>query len=270
MNPVKYYADFLTLNEKNIRNGSELIVGATYVLPDAPDSFKNMGTRIDVVKSKEQPIFDSALGEMRLKDSTLYNSVYHLMYTKESRPSEHAGSTPDFMERLANDLLVRGAKVYIYEKKILENAGEAEEDSIALKKKEFGTYISAINKRYLMNNGRYQRLLLVQERSTDKKVSGVSVHHFETSLDGKNLAGNLRDIFRKNWKGTVINDEETPPLHNEATNYFANNVLPSLTTIDLNFDGSKNEVKIKSIQTDIAELITSGILKDYSNTHFSD
>ncbi len=270
MNPIKYYADFLTLNEKNIRNGSELMVGATYLLPDAPDSFKNMGTRIDVVKSEERPIFDSALGQMRLKDSTLNNSVYHLMYTKESRPSDYTEFTPDFMVRLANDLLVRGAKVYIYEKEIVENTGEAEEDGIVLKKKEFGAYVSAINKRYLRNNGKYQRLLLVQEKSTDIKVSAVSVHHFDTSIDGKNLASNIRDIFKKNWKSIVINEEDTPPLHNEATIYFSNNVLPSVTTIDLNFDVSKKEGKVKSIETNIAELITSGILKDYSNTDFSD
>lgn len=270
MNPVKYYADFLTLNEKNIRNGSELIVGVTYYLPDAPDSFVNMGTKINVVKSDEQPIFDSALGKMRLKDSTLNNSVYHLIYAKELRQSNNSLSTPDLMLQLTNDLLVRGAKVYIYEKEISENVEETDGDSIAFKKQELGSFVSAVNKKYLMNSGSYQRLLLVQEKSTEGKGPGVSVHHFDASNEDKKLAASLRDTFKENWEGSVVVDEDISPLKDEAVVYFANNVLPSVTTLDLNFDISKKGGKVKAIKNDLAKLITSGILKDYSKTDFSD
>ena len=270
MNAVKYYVDFLTLNEKNIRKGSELIVGVTYFLPNAPDSFKNMGTKVNVVKSEEQPIFDSTLWKMRLKDSTLNNSVYHLMYAKELQKPDRMGSTPDLMVQLASDLLVRGARVYIYEKEVLQNAEEMEGDSVALKKQEFGTFVSSVNKKYLMNNGSYQRLLLVQEKPNGKERSGVSVHHFNTSAEGKKLASSIQDIFKKNWKGRVVIDENISPLHDEATIYFANNVLPSVTTVDLNFAISKQEGEAKSIKTNLANLITSGILRDYSKTEFSD
>ena len=273
INPVKYYADFLDLNEKNIRNGSELIVGTTYFLPDAPDSFKNMGTKVNVVKSEEQSIFDSALGKMRLKDSTLNHSVYHLMYAKELGQTDNMKSTPEFMVQLASDLVVRGARVYIYEQENSQNLEEMEGDSVALKKQEFGTFVSAINKKYLMNNGSYQRMILVQEKPNSKGISNLSVHHFNTSAEGEKLAGSLHEIFKKNWKGKVVIDEDVTPLHDDATIYFANNLLPSFITVDLNFNDSKKKegkAKEKSIKTDLANLITSGILKDYSKTDFSD
>ena len=42
LNPSKYYAQFIELNQSTIKNGSELVLGQEYLVPDAPDSFKKM------------------------------------------------------------------------------------------------------------------------------------------------------------------------------------------------------------------------------------
>ena len=271
INPVKYYGDFLSLNEENIRNGSELIVGKSYFLPEAPDSFKNMGTLINVDDFKERPIFNLELGSMRLKDSTLRKTVYHLMYSGTLKELDRDGGTPDFMIQLANDLLVRGAKVYVYEKGNEENLHEVEQDSVNFKRIKLGTYVTIINRKYLINKGNYQRLLAVQqENQNDTKESRVSVHHFNDGNEGKKLASNLQDIFKKNWKSNVIVEEGVSPSTDESVIYLSKNVLPSVTTIDFNFDPSKKAGTDKWIKKDLAKLITTGILNDYSNTSFSD
>lgn len=270
MEPVKYYEDFLNLNEKNIRKGSELIVGKIYFLPDAPDSFKNMGTQINVDTSKENPIFNSELSLMKLKDSTLKNTVYFLMYSKNLQDLKETGSTPSFITQLAYDLLIRGARVYVLDKEAKKNDLYTEEDSENFHKEELGSYVGIINKKYLRNNGSYQRLLVVQQKSTSAKDFTISVHHNNKSREGKRLASNLQDIFAKNWVSRPVTEKSISPFNDETTIYLAKNVLPSVTTIDFNLNPSEKGIKIKSVKTDLAKIITGGILQDYSNTNFSD
>ena len=271
INPVKYYGDFLKLNENNIRNGSELIVGKSYFLPDAPDSFKSMGTLVNVDDFKEWPIFERELGSMKLKDSTLRKTVYHLVYSRNLETASIAEGMPDFMVQLSNDLLIRGAKVYLYEKEPASKISSPEDSTQVSKRNEFGAYIATINKKYLINNGSFQRVLIFQqENQKDRKDLSVAVHHFDKGRDGKRLANSLQDIFKKNWKGNVVVEEEISQSTDEAIIYLAKNVLPSVTTIDFNFDPSTKSGMGKSSRTDLAKLITSGILNDYSNTGFSD
>lgn len=271
INPVKYYGDFLDLNEENIRNGSELVVGKFYFLPQAPDSFKSMGTLVNVDNFKERPIFDKELGAMKLKDNTLKKTVYHLVYSRNLETLSITESTPDFMVQLSNDLLIRGAKVYLYERGTTKEMTETEEPTEILAKSRLGNYITYINKKYLMNNGSFQRVLVFQEENQkDTKDLSVAVHHFDEGEDGKNLAKNLQDIFKKNWKGKVVFEEEASPSVDEAVIYLAKNVLPSITTIDFNFDPSLKSEIGKSVEKDLAKHITTGILNDYSNTSFSD
>ena len=48
----KYYGEFLELNQDKLKNGSRLVIGETYRIPNAPDSFKNRGVKIQMGKSR--------------------------------------------------------------------------------------------------------------------------------------------------------------------------------------------------------------------------
>ena len=41
LDPVKYYEEFVELNQDNLKNGSELHLGREYIIPYAADSYKN-------------------------------------------------------------------------------------------------------------------------------------------------------------------------------------------------------------------------------------
>ncbi|MGB3149664.1 MAG: hypothetical protein WBB27_03290 [Maribacter sp.] len=270
INPSKYYGDFLDLNEKNIRNGSELIIGKTYFLPEAPDSFKNMGTQISVDSFKEKPIFNRELSRMKLKDTTLKNTVYYIMYSNNLIDKKGNGNSPNFVVQLASDLLIRGARVYVLDKESIEAQSAPELDAEVPQNSELGPYVGIVNKKYLMNKGSYQRLLFIQEKQSDTKDFTISIHHNDENKEGEKLANSLQDIFRKNWVSRTVVENNISPFKDDMTIYLSKNILPSVTTIDFNLNPSKDDAKMKSVKTDLAEMITGGILQDYSDTNFSD
>ncbi|NNK76128.1 MAG: hypothetical protein HKP42_08690, partial [Maribacter sp.] len=85
---VKYYAEFLDLNENKIIKGSQLTVGEVYLIPDAPDSFKRRGIRIEMPDAKEIPIFKEELASLKIKDSTLNNTVFYVLTNTGSSAEE--------------------------------------------------------------------------------------------------------------------------------------------------------------------------------------
>jgi len=272
INPVKYYEGFYKLNEKDIRNGSELIVGKKYLLPEAPDSFKNMGVRIAVDENKEKAIFDKELPKFALKDSTLKNTVYYLMYSNNLKGKDISESSNNFIIRLAKELLIRSAKVYILEDDSEENGLKIDGEYKNFQKSELGKYTGIINKKYLMNSGNYQRLIVLQEFNKSNKNYALTVQHHSPSKEGQMLAGSLQDIFRKNAVRRTTTKKGISSFEDETSIYLAKNVLPTVTTISLD-SGKKaleNGIEVKPGRTYLAKMITNGILNDYSNNNFSD
>ena len=271
IDPVKYYEEFYKLNEKNIRNGSELIIGKNYLLPEAPDSFKKMGSKIAVSTSKTQPIFDQELPAMKMKDSTLKNTVYYLMYAPDASGSRNAASA-SFMTRLAKELLVRSAKVYILEGNFLPSQSENIERDKTLVASKLGDYVGIINKKYLMNNGAYQRVIVFRDYNSNERGYALNAMYYDTSTEGQMIAVSLQDIFSKNTVGGAAIKNKISTFKDATSIFLAKNVLPPIAVVSMN-NGKEvmaKDVQVKSEKPYLAKIITDGILNDYSNTTFND
>ena len=261
INIVKYYAEFIELNQDKIKNGSHLIVGEEYIIPDAPDSFKRRGTNIAMPDAKETPIFEGELASLRIKDSTLKHAVFYVLTNKGKGVEEGAKKSKDGIAvRMARKLLQSSARVYLL--------NSSPNDSLDLI-----DFASVINKKYLKYNGDYQRLLVINtDDISTKSKTDVTVYHYAESKEGKQFADNILKVFGKNTiKYTSLN--EYSEVFIDAENItFAKNILPTITFIDMGAKGANNTktLKVTTNKKNIADLITTGILSDYSNTEFED
>lgn len=264
IHPIKYYEQFLKLNADNIKNGSELIVGKEYILPEAPDSFKLTGVRIDTGEGVEVPIFnESQLSLMGQKDTTLQNMVYYFLH---SGGRESKKRFDQLTLQLANDLMVRGARVYLLEDSKI--VGLALDSLPKLEKKElYGNYSSAINKKYLRHNGAYQRVILMEDSFGTLENSVVSISHNAKSREGRQLASVLENVLRKNGAVPLKGNKEPNPFKDDASLYLANNLIPPIVILNFN-DGSKTlqgGFNLKAGKKPLVGLLNDSILEDYSN-----
>ena len=239
IHPINYYEQFLNLNADNIKNGSELIVGKEYILPDAPDSFKRTGVRIDTGEEVEAPIFnETELSLMNQKDTTLQNTVYYFV---------HSGGTESKIVAACSDSL-----------------------SLVAKKEMYGNFSSAINKKYLRHKGTYQRVILIEDAFGPRENSVVRISHNPKSREGRQFASVLENVLRKNTSVPVKGKNEPNPFKDDASLYFANNLVPPI--VILNFtDGSKplqGGFNLKSEKKPLVGLLNDGILEDYSQLNF--
>ena len=261
INIVKYYAEFIELNQDKIKNGSQLIVGEEYIIPDAPDSFKRRGTKIVMPDARETPIFKGELASLKIKDSTLKHAVFYVLTNKGKGVEKGAKKSNDGIAvRMARKLLQSSARVYLL--------NSSSNDSLDLI-----DFVSVINKKYLKHTGDYQRLLVINSDDiSTKSKTDVTVYHYAESKEGKKFADNILKVFGKNTiKYKSLN--EYSEIFIDAKNIaFAKNILPIITFIDMGAKGTNNKktLKVTTNKKNIADLITSGILSDYSNTVFED
>ena len=258
---VKYYADFLELNENKIKNGSRLIVGEEYLIPDAPDSFKRRGTKVLMPDAKETPIFESELASLTIKDSTLNHAVFYILTDKGKGDFEDAKKSNDgIATRMARKLLQSGARVYLL--------NSSSKDSL-----ELIDFVTVINKKYLRHTGDYQRLLVINNHDIGtKSKTDVTVYHYAESHEGKKFADNILRMFGKNTLELQTLNDYSEVFVDAKDVTFAKNILPTITFIDMGLKNSndKKSIKVTTNKKNITDLITSGILSDYSNTVFED
>lgn len=268
IHPVKYYVDFLDLNKDAIKGASELLVGRKYILPYAPDSFKNMGTYIQIDDAEEAPVFDVDLVKMKQKDSTLKNTVYYIMYSDTKTEDNSLKVQDGFTAKLSKDLMERGARVYVLQKSITTLGKSNEEGNAENTIADLGELTSIVNKKYLKHNGSYQRFLMIKDVRKDKKGIAITMHHYDKNADGLRLAESFRDIFTKNAIGRIKIDQGISPFTDELSVYLAKNLLPSVTIMDIN--GKQDGISVRSEKFSLSELITKGILQDHANLNFTD
>ena len=268
IHPVKYYVDFLELNKDAIKGASELVVGRKYVLPYAPDSFKNMGTFINVDENEQLALFDADLVNMKQRDSTLKNTVYHLIYSTKETEEKKKSVLDEFILKLSKDLMERGARVYVLQKSDMPLTNYRIEKDGENVNTDFGELTSIVNKNYLKNNGSYQRVLMIRDSKLNKKGISISMYHYAKSTDGQRFAESFRNIFKKNALGKVKTGQGISPFTDESNMYLAKNLLPSLTIMDIN--GEPEGIRVRSGKSSLPQLITNGIVHDYANTHYTE
>lgn len=261
LDPVAHYQEFIELNKENIKDGSFLHVGREYYIPYASESFKSVGVRVFLASDKEEPVFEEELQNLRKKSDALKDVVYYLI--TENGKSNSNGFAKDVELNLAKTLLENGAHVFVLEQKGLIHSNE-EDTGIAL----MGSYVEAINKRYLKHTGKYQRLLIIRANGQIKGKMDVSVFHHQKSEEGQRLAQNLREVFQKHSIKNRSYKSIEAIFEDENTLYLAKNVLPAVSLLDI--DGTSRESKAKSIEVvsnkkALAEWLANGILKDYAD-----
>ena len=261
LNPVEHYQAFVELNANTIKNGSFLQVGQEYFIPNTPESFKNTGIRVLLASEEEEPIFKIGLERMSKKSDALKDAVYYLI-TENTKGSLNSFSQQVELN-LAKTLLENGAQVFV-----LEQKGLTYPDTANASLQLMGSYVDAINKRFLKHSGKYQRLLIIRANGQIKSKMDVSVYHHGKSEAGQRLAKNLREIFQKN-SITNRSYKSVEAIFEDGNSLFlAKNVLPAVSLLDI--DGTSRESKAKSIEVVsdnkiLAQWLAKGILKDYAD-----
>lgn len=262
MNITKYYERFLELNKGNIRNGSELHFGRTYYLPNAPDSFENMGRKIELLSKIDTPIFSDELASIRKKDDSLENTVYYMVLdeSKSGIASKVYSKNYEAAKNMAKELISHGAKVYI-----IENAIDGSNN--------LGEYTATINRLFLKNNGQYQRLLVMNlNNATLMNNAKITIAHHDNSKKGRKLASNIEEIFQKQNVLKKSSKEYTEIFTDRVNLYLAKNVLPVMTYIEIASNDSleKNYRSDASAGNSYSDLIIEGIMQDYATVNFDE
>ncbi len=264
LDPVKHYAEFLKLNEGKIKDGSFLQVGVAYQIPKATDSFKKTGVQILGDNGTEEPIFDEELANMSLKSDKLKDAVYYLIVENDAHQDN--GFVRETTQNLASELMVHGAKVYIMGNDVPEI--EAGNEAGLSQTQNMDTYIDAINKRYLQNSGKYQRVLVIRANAvTGKGNMNLAVYHYNKSEEGQRLAENIQNVFKKN---SVSRSPENNNMIFEDSNslYLAKNTLPAVSLLTLDNDAPKSaeeKISVRPNKKLLANLLTNGIMNDFAD-----
>lgn len=257
---AKYYEQFLELNEAKLSNGSRLAIGETYVIPHAPDSFKNRGVLVQIGNGGERPIFDEELATLRRKDSSLINTVYYLIEHDGVGTRAQSAPKDGIAVNMARRLLQSGARVYLLTSEAKDSLGLID-------------YVGEINKKYLKHNGDYQRLVVMNVDEVNPKTkTDVMVYHYAESEESKRFAANILKVFG----GNVVKQGSLEDYSKVFTDFksiaFAKNILPPITFINMGSEPADDQktMKVTANRENIANLITNGILSDYSNTEFEE
>ncbi|KQC31048.1 N-acetylmuramoyl-L-alanine amidase [Flagellimonas eckloniae] len=263
LDPAKYYEKFITLNIENIKDGSMLHVGREYIIPKAKDSFKETGVRVQMSNGTVDPIFDAELATMSRKSNSLKNAVYYLI--AENKIEAENKFTDDIIKSLAAELMVHGATVFVIEsgdEKVVERKPLSEVEKM-------GAYVETINKRYLQNNGKYQRLLIIRANGLIKNGNmDVAVYHHNKSEKGQRFAENIQSVFKRNSISNRSYKDINTIFQDKNSLYLAKNTLPAITllTIDSGSKISKKDgIPVRSDKKSFTNWVTSGILKDYAD-----
>ncbi|WP_299487582.1 hypothetical protein [uncultured Allomuricauda sp.] len=268
LDPVTYYEAFLNANLENIKDGSQLHQGRTYKIPLVDDSFKKTGVKVQLTDEKETPIFDSELANMSLKSRTLGNAIYYLILED---PASRNKFISDITNNLAASLMVHGAKVYVFGSEEENLTGDNQKPEA---KEKMGQYIEAINKRYLQNSGKYQRLLVIRANGLIKNGNmDVAVYHHNKSENSQRFAENIQKVFKKNGVSSRSYKEAEHIFEDRNSLYLATNTLPVVSLLAINGDSKANRpngVSIRSDKNTFTSLITNGILNDYADLEIED
>ena len=257
LDPAKHYGEFLALNSDKLKEGSALKLGEEYKIPYADDSFKKTGVKIETVREVEEPIFDKELAQMSLKSEKLKDAVYYLI--KENSTERDENFVKDITQRIAAELMVHGAKVYIMEEDTLHTQNS------------MGDYIEVINKRYLQHIGKYQRVLIIRaENVSGNHNMDVAVYHYKRSAQGQRFANNIQNVFKEKSFSDKTFEEASLIFEDKNSLYLARNILPaiSLLTMENSSNVSDSKISLKPDKKEFANLISNGIMNDYVDLEF--
>lgn len=284
LNPAKYFEEFIALNKDHLRNGSELHLGRAYRIPLAEDSFKKTGVNIALDNKQEDAIFEEELAQLNHKSEKLKDAVIYLISGNDLMDETPTNNkvTEEINKRLAKELLVHGAKVYmissnknnIHVKSGNLESGATEGAMAGLDQMQ--EYLETINKKFLQHTGKYQRLLITRVKGEiSNAYCDVSIYHHVTSKDGKRIANNIQNLFQEQSISRKTIDRYKDVFTDKHNIYLAKNALPAITLIELETSTEKsleykNTMIVRSNKALFTDLIANGVLNDYAELNLQD
>lgn len=206
----RYKAKFIEINKDKLGPGNTLKLGEKYTFPL-------------LIEEHPEVLFGSKHQNIQIKDKSLKGAVYYLV-------CGHGGPDPgamgrlnghdlcedeyayDIVLRLARQLLVRSAKVYI----IIQDPDDGIRESAYLGIDDHETCLGepipldhnerlrqrtkAINKLHQKHRGKYERCVFIHLDSRSKKEQiDIFLYHAKGSTKGQRLATTLQKTFRKKY-----------------------------------------------------------------------
>ncbi|MEH6680405.1 MAG: N-acetylmuramoyl-L-alanine amidase [Sediminicola sp.] len=301
MDPVAHYGHFVALNSHNLRDSVHLYAGREYIIPPfaldtvpVVDSIQKKTTERKVIsESVDYEIFGSKYAKVTPVGNKLEGTVYYLI-------SGHGGPDPGAIEnyagkviaedeyayditlRLARELMMQGAKVYI----IIRDANDGIRDERILEiDRDEVTYpnldiplnqlarlkqrVDAVNELYMQNRDKYQRLIVthVDSRARGQNID-VFFYHHEKSKNGKKLAESIHGTFQNKYLKYQPNREYSGTFEDRTNLYLVKNTLPAMVYIEVgNIKNAKDQRRI--LEPDnrqaLAKWISEGAILDYIN-----
>lgn len=292
--PKECFKEFIDLNKNILGKNNTLIIGRTYRLPFNTE-IKNEPRVSGPVASafqekKAYEIFGNKYREVTIKTKELSQAVFYLM-------SGHGGPDPgaigslnghilcedeyayDVTLRLARNLIERGATVYMIirdpndgirdEKYLKPDRDEVcfPDDPIPLSQLgRLRQCTEAVNKLYLQNKGKFQRMIVIHVDSRSQKQNiDVFFYHDKRSDAGKKLAITLKDTFgqwyarhqpTRGYKGTV----------SERNLYVIKNTFTPSVFIELgNINHTRDQQRFiySDNRQTVSNWLRDGLLEDY-------
>jgi N-acetylmuramoyl-L-alanine amidase len=295
--PNEYFDQFIELNKTKLGKENALIVGKSYQLP--------IKTKNDTIIQDSAPIqaashekivyeiFGNTYKDVTIKSKELNQAVYYLM-------SGHGGPDPgaigslngqllcedeyayDVTLRLARNLIERGATVYM----IIRDPNDGIRDEQYLKpdrdevcfpdkpiplnqlaRLRQGT--EAINKLYIQNRSKFQRLVVIHVDSRSKKENiDVFFYHDKRSDVGKKLANTLKETFGQKYATHQPTRGYNGSI-SERNLYVIKNSFPPSVFIELgNINHTRDQQRF--IYSDnrqaVSNWLRDGLIEDYKKS----
>ncbi len=279
LDPAKDMDAFIEINKKQLGSNNELRIGKTYYLPTS-------------LKAKSYAIFGKENEWVEIKDETLKGATYYLI-------SGHGGPDPgaiptiegksvpedeycyDITLRLARNLIQHGALVYMITRDI--NDGIRDDRYLAIDHDELcypnnkiprnqllrlRQRTNAVNKLYLVNRRKFQRIVIIHMDSRSKKENlDVYFYYDGSSKSGKKLSTILLNKLKEKYHEHQPNRGYDGTVSTRNL-YVLHNTYPTATFMELgNMNHQQNQKRfmISDNRQALANWLLEGLIQDYKD-----
>ncbi len=284
LSPEQYLNDFIELNKSKLGKNNTLFVGQTYQLPLTNSAAPASGGTYEIFGNKYKNVAPV--------DNQLSGAVYYLI-------SGHGGPDPgavghlnnqtlcedeyayDVTLRLAHSLIEHGATVYMIvrddndgirdESYLRPDSDEKCYPNLSIPRSQLSRLRQrkdAVNKLYIENKGRFQRLIIIHVDSRSKGENiDVFFYHDKRSKTGKKLATNLQQTFREKYDYHQPNRGYHGSV-SERNLYVLKYSYPPAAFIELgniNHRRDQQRFMIENNRQALANWLSDGLIKDFKN-----
>jgi len=292
--PTTYFNEFIALNKKRLGKNNSLIKGVSYTLPSKSFSGTKQKTTTASVtdKKKKEPLFGDKYAEYSITSNKLKGATFYLVSGhggpdcgaigkadgKEIHEDEYAY---DIMLRLARNLMMEGATVYI----IIQDKKDGIRDDQFLKNNKTETCrgkeiplnqtkrlqqrCAEINTLSRKSKSKYQRAIFIHlDSHSNKRQLDVYFYHHSASKDGKCLGDTMRKTFSEQYQKHQPNRGFTGTVSARDLYVLTNSkpicLFAELGNIRNSFD--QQRFLLSSNRQALANWMCRGFIKDFEDS----